>query len=329
MVLDLIDWIIPALGIKSDYKVANQTPFYFDASVKELALLIGSGNTIYIMEKSLFMFPIKVVEYLNDNEINVILWSVSAINLLANSRVFDLAIPNYLKIITFAGEALSAQKLNYWQKFIAADYFNLYGPTETTVDCCYYKVNRTFKNEETIPIGRACENMNLMILDGDKLSDYGELVVRGTGVSYGYYNDLEKTDKVFVQNPLNKSYPEKVYRTGDIVRLNDFGEIEFLSRKDSQIKLHGFRIEMGEIERAIFSLGVKDVICIFDKDNEKIVAIYSGDEIPKNKFRKELKNLIPAYMIPEIFINLEDLPKTSNTKVDRKKLEKDYYNGKI
>ena len=86
---------------------------------------------------------------------------------------------------------------------------------------------------------------------------------------------------------------------------------------------------MGEIERAIFSLGVKDVICIFDKDNEKIVAIYSGDEIPKNKFRKELKNLIPAYMIPEIFINLEDLPKTSNTKVDRKKLEKDYYNGKI
>lgn len=329
MVLDLIDWIIPALGIKSDYKVANQTPFYFDASVKELALLIGAGNTIYIMEKSLFMFPIKVVEYLNDNEINVILWSVSAINLLANSKVFDLARPNYLKIITFAGEALSAQKLNYWQKFIDADYFNLYGPTETTVDCCYYKVNRTFKNEETIPIGRACENMNLMILDGDKLSDYGELVVRGTGVSYGYYNDLEKTDKVFVQNPLNKSYPEKVYRTGDIVRLNDFGEIEFLSRKDSQIKLHGFRIEMGEIERAIFSLGVKDVICIFDKDNEKIVAIYSGDEIPKNKFRKELKNLIPAYMIPEVFINLEDLPKTSNTKVDRKKLEKDYYNGKI
>ncbi len=327
MVLDFMDWIIPTLSIKNQ-RVANQTPFFFDASVKEIALMLG-GATIYIMDKSLFMFPVKAVEFLNENKINTILWSVSAINIMANSKVFDEVSPKYLEIVTFAGEALSATKLNYWREFVDARFFNLYGPTEATVDSCYYEVDREFDDSDIIPIGKACDNMELLILDGDKPSDEGELVIRGTAVSYGYYNDSEKTKKSFVQNPLNKFYPEKVYRTGDMVRRNERGEIEFMARKDSQIKLHGYRIELGEVEMAMASLNIKDVICIYDKDKEEIVAIYSGDEFSKGKFRKALRRLIPTYMIPSKFIRLDNLPKTSNTKIDRNKLKEDYLSGKI
>ncbi|MET3618293.1 amino acid adenylation domain-containing protein [Peptoniphilus olsenii] len=329
MVLDLIEWIVPTIAINDNLRIANQTPFFFDASVKEIALMLGSGATIYIMDTKLFMFPIKAVEFLNNNKINCILWSVSAINIMANSKVFDEVYPRYLKIVTFAGEALSASKLNYWQKFVNARYFNLYGPTEATVDACYYEVNRKFDNSEIIPIGKACDNMDLLILDGDKLSNEGELVIRGTAVSYGYYNDLAKTEKAFVQNPLNKSYPEKVYRTGDLVRLNKYGEIEFLARKDNQIKMHGYRIELGEIELAIASLDIDDVVCIYDDLKEIIVAIYSGKEHSKAEFRKHLKNLLPTYMIPSKFIHLYNLPKTQNTKLDRVKLKEQYINGEI
>lgn len=327
MVLDLMDWIIPTLSVENQ-KIANQTPFFFDASVKEIALMLG-GATVYIMDKSLFMFPVKAVEFLNDNKINTILWSVSAINIMANSKVFDEVYPKYLEIVTFAGEALSASKLNYWRKFVNARYFNLYGPTEATVDSCYYEVDRDFEDSDIIPIGKACDNMELLILDGDKPSDKGELVIRGTAVSYGYYNDSEKTKKSFVQNPLNNAYPEKVYRTGDMVRRNERGEIEFMARKDNQIKMHGYRIELGEVEMAIASLDIKDVICIYDEDKEQIVAIYSGDEFSKGEFRKALKKLIPTYMIPSKFIKLDDLPKTSNTKIDRNKLKECYFNGEI
>ncbi|MDD7362845.1 MAG: amino acid adenylation domain-containing protein [Peptoniphilus sp.] len=327
MVLDFMDWILATLSIE-DQRIANQTPFFFDASVKEIALMLG-GATIYIMDKTLFMFPVKAVEFLNDHAINTILWSVSAVNIMANSKVFEEVYPEHLKIVAFAGEALPASKLNYWRKFVDARYFNLYGPTEATVDACYYEVDRDFDDADIIPIGRACDNMELLILDGDEVADEGELVIRGGAVSYGYYNDCDKTKAAFVQNPLNTAYPETVYRTGDRVRRNAYGEIEFLARKDHQIKLHGYRIELGEVEMAMASLDIEDVVCLYDDASEIIVAIYSGREFSKGEFKKALRKIIPTYMIPSRFIRLESLPRTQNTKIDRKKLRERYVDGEL
>lgn len=329
MVVDFMDWIPKALGIDASFNIANQTPLYFDASVKELALMMGEGATVHLMDKKLFLFPVKAVEYLNEHKISAILWSVSAMNLLANSKVFDAAVPKHLKVVAFAGEAFSAEKLKVWRDAVSADYFNLYGPTETTVDCAYYKVDRDFGPGEVIPIGRACENMDLMILDGDVPAEKGELVVRGTGVAYGYYNDPEKTKAAFVQNPLNSRYPEIVYRTGDIVRRNGRGEIEFLAREDDQIKRHGYRIELGEVERALFAFGIKDGMCFYDREKERIVAVYTGEEFSRMDFRKGLKAHLPAYMIPDRFIHVAALPTTRNGKIDRKALEEAYEHGAL
>lgn len=329
MLVDLQDWLEKTLKINENDRLANQTPLFFDASLKELCLFTKTGATLYLMDTKDFLFPVKVVEYLNENKITAILWSVSALNILANSNVFDIDKPKYLRLVTFAGEQMSAQKLNIWRKAIDAEYFNLYGPTEATCDSCYYKVDRDFQDDEIIPIGKACENMEVMILDGDKEADEGELVIRGRGVSYGYYNKLDQTEKAFVQNPLNKAYREIVYRSGDFVRRNNFGEIEFLARKDNQVKVFGHRIELDEIERQVYAMGIHEASAVFDKENEIIILFYSGKEFSRKEFKDFILERLPKYMLPSKFVHMDALPKTQNTKIDKKRLLEIYERGEV
>ena len=176
--------------------------------------------------------------------------------------------PQYLRTVLFAGEVMPVKHLNYWRKFLPdCTYANLFGPTETTDICTFYRVDRIFENDESLPIGKACDNCSVLLLTDDGREalpgEEGELIVRGSFLADGYYNDPEKTAAAFPQNPLNKAYPERVYRTGDIARLNEKGEFIYISRKDFQIKRSGYRIELGEIEAAVGSLD--GVMCIRDR----------------------------------------------------------------
>ncbi|EFS9252985.1 amino acid adenylation domain-containing protein, partial [Campylobacter upsaliensis] len=135
---------------------------------------------------------------------------------------------------------------------------NLYGPTEITDVCCFYKVDREFKDDELLPIGKACKNTELLVFDENKnfineAGKKGELYVRGTSLSLGYYNDIEKTKAAFIQNPLHHNYLDLLYKTGDIVAYNEFGELLCYGRLDNQIKFKGHRIELGEIEAVLNS----------------------------------------------------------------------------
>lgn len=151
---------------------------------------------------------------------------------------------------------MPVKQLNYWRKALPdVFYANLFGPTETTDICSYYVVNRTFSDDETLPIGVACSNCDLIIADENgKEAASGELLVRGPFLADGYYHNPEKTAEVFVQNPLNDAYPEIVYRTGDLVYRGEDGLLRYHGRKDFQIKHMGYRIEPGEIEAAIGAL---------------------------------------------------------------------------
>ena len=124
---------------------------------------------------------------------------------------------------------------------------NLFGPTETTDICTYYIVDRKFSDGETLPIGRACDNCDVFAVKEDgtaaNIGEEGELYARGSFLAMGYYNNPEKTAAAFVQNPLNTAYPETVYKTGDLVKRNENGELIYISRKDFQIKHMGYRIE--------------------------------------------------------------------------------------
>ena len=253
--------------------------------------------------------------------------------LIGNSDILSVVLPKHLRIVTFAGEAMPAKQLKVWMnKLPNCKFVNLYGPTEITVDCTYYEVDREFGDDEFIPIGKDCKNKQILVFnDEDKLvevGECGELCVRGTGVALGYYNNKAKTDEVFVQNPLHDLYADKIYRTGDIVKYNDRGEIEFVSRKDFQIKHKGNRIEMGEIEVAVNSLPtITNAACVFDQPNDKIVLYYTTSDGVELDIINLVKDKIPTYMFPEVIIPLKNMPYNMNGKIDRIELKKMYEAG--
>lgn len=225
--------------------------------------------------------------------------------------------------------------LNYWRRLLPdALYANLYGPTEITDVCSCYVIDRKFTDEEPLPIGFACNNTQIILLN-DKNEEIkendvmGELCVRGTSLAVGYYNNPQKTAEAFVQNPLNPHYEEKIYRTGDLAHYNEYGEIMFDGRKDFQIKHMGYRIELGEIETAILSFDeIYNACCIYDSEQSAIVAFCNADKsINELYIKKHLGNILPRYMIPAKYILLDKMPYNDNGKIDRKLLRKLYIDG--
>jgi acyl-coenzyme A synthetase/AMP-(fatty) acid ligase len=193
---------------------------------------------------------------------------------------------------------------------------------------CYYEVDREFEPGEMIPVGRPFPNTDILLLDENdreaKFGKPGEICIRGTPLTLGYYMDFERTADVFVQNPLNNCYPELIYRTGDIGRYNERGELVFISRKDNQIKHMGHRIELGEIELAVnMHAKVNTACCIFDDRSKKIVLYYAGDA-SKAEVAVFLKERLPRYMVPNIIELLDRMPLTANGKIDRVLLKEKY-----
>ena len=277
------------------------------------------------------MFPIKLVEFLNEHKINTVCWVVSALTMISAFRTFEKVKPEHLHTVAFASEVFPIKQFNLWRTALPnARFINLYGPTETTGICCYYEVDREFGLEESLPIGRPFRNTEILLLDeNDKLAgpgQQGEICVRGTRLTLGYYRNPEVTAKAFVQNPLNDLYPELIYRTGDIGKYNDRGELVFLSRKDFQIKHMGHRIELGEIE-VITNMhdDVKSACCIFEPEKKKIVLYYVGDIDPKD-MTAYIKDKLPRYMVPHVIRQLENMPLTPNGKIDRNLLKQMYVN---
>ena len=332
-VIDFTDWMTKTCGFTSDDVMANQAPFYFDLSVKDIYVTMKMGATMHILSRKQLMFPIVLINYLNEKKVTSLIWATSAFNLISNSKVLESSVPNYVNKIILGGEALLAKHLNTWKKALPdTKYINLYGPTEVTVDCTYYIVDREYSDEEAVPIGIACENKEVMLLDENlqlvEDEKPGEICVRGTGLAKGYYADDEKTNAAFIQNPLNKYYKDIIYRTGDIGIRNKEGLIVFQSRKDGQIKHMGYRIEIGEIERAINSFEkINSAICLFDETSDKIVCVYEGDTDSK-EIIAHVQNIIPKYMYPNIIKQVEKMPYNANGKIDRVKLKENYFSEK-
>ncbi len=328
--IDFTEWMSEESGITSTDTLGNQAPFYFDLSVKDIYQTLKSGCTTYILPKKLFMFPTLLVDYLNSHGVNSIVWATSAFRLTAESGVFDKKSLPGLKRVILGGEALQSKHLNIWKKAAPeCQFINLYGPTEVTVDCTSYRIEKDFSDGEPIPIGKACRNMEVILLDDDLNpvpdGEPGEICVRGIGLAIGYYGDFDKTGSAFIQNPLNPSYPDRLYRTGDIAKRDSDGNLLFLSRRDNQIKHMGYRIELGEVETALS--GIKEVVdgvCFFDEKNDAIVCCLKTT-LNEAELTTRMKELLPKYMLPNVWRILPALPMNSNGKVDRVALKKSYF----
>jgi len=334
-IIDFTDWMSEEFNITSEDNFANQSPFFFDLSIGDVYCTLKNGCTNYIVPTELFTFPVKLIQYLNEKKISIIFWVPSALCIVANLRALNKVKPECLTCVLFCGEVMPNKQLNVWRKALPdVLYANLYGPCEATDACTYYIVNRDFEDDEPLPIGVPCKNTEILVLNEEnKLvegDEVGELCIRGSSLSLGYYNDPEKTRGAFVQNPLNKAYPEIIYRTGDLVKYNEYGELMYISRKDFQIKHMGHRIELGEIETAVATIDdIETCACIYDDNKKKIVFFYVGAQVDGKCIKEELARKVPDYMLPNTIIYVKQLPYNANGKIDRKKLKESYINGTI
>lgn len=334
-VIDMTEALINTFNFDENSVFGNQNPFYFDASIKDIYSTLKTGGTMFIIPKSCFTFTGTLADFLLKHEINAILWSAAAIALVANTNAFEVQKPLCLRQVMFSGEVMHNKVLNYWRRTLPKTRFvNLYGPTEITSVCTYYDIIKPFEDDEILPIGIPFKNTEVLLLNEKNLlvqeGEVGELCVRGCCLAMGYYNNSGKTKEAFVQNPLNYSYPEVIYRTGDLAKYNELGEIIFLSRKDNQVKHMGQRVELGEIEIAVNSLDEIDAsICFYDHDKQKIILVYQGKNADKKYILNGIKDRFPKYMFPNVIIGMETMPYNLNGKIDRSLLQTLYKNGKI
>ncbi len=321
-VIDYVENLSVTLRFSENTVFGSQTPLYVDACLKELYPTLKFGATTYLIPKELFMFPIKLIDFLNAHGINTICWVASALTLISSLGGLEKAVPEHLHTIAFGSEVFPVKQLKQWRsKLPNARFINLYGPTEATGMSCYYEIDIELEENEPVPIGRPFKNTEIFLLDSDnklaKEGEAGEICIRGTALTLGYFNDPERTAEVFCQNPLNPHYPESIYKTGDIGRYNSRGELVFVSRKDYQIKHMGQRIELGEIELAAgLANNVGQTCCTYDDARKKIVLYYTGNAEP-SELVTYLKDKLPRFMIPNAVNKLATMPLTSNGKIDR------------
>lgn len=338
-VIDYTEWLYDTFHFNQEIVFGNQAPFYFDNSILDIYSTLKNGATMNIIPERLFLFPRRLLEYINENKINTLFWVPSALIGVANSGALMETKLLHIKRILFCGEVMPNKQLNIWRKeYPDVLYANLYGPTEITDVCTYYIVDRDFPDDEDLPIGFNCKNTGILVLNDDnqlvKEGEIGELCVRGTCLSMGYYGDSDKTDSVFVQNPLHNKYHDLIYRTGDLVRYNDRGEIIYVCRKDYQIKHQGYRIELGEIETVSGILeGIERVCAVYDDMNKRIVLFCCLDDRNKHVTEKtiyqQLKQRLPSYMLPASICLINEMPINANGKIDRVKLKQSLKNENV
>ena len=323
-IIDYAVWLRDTFGFDENTVFGNQSAFYFDNSTLDIFSMLFTGAKLVIIPEVLFRFPAKLPEFINENGVNTIFWVPTVMIAVANSGILEGCEMPQLEKVLFCGEAMPNKQLNIWRRHHPDKlYANLYGPTEITDVCTYYIVDRPFEDSDPLPIGRACKNMRAVVLrpDGTEAAagEAGELCILGSALARGYWNAPEITKKVFVQNPLCGYYDDRMYKTGDLAYFNDEGLIIFLGRNDSQIKLRGNRIELGDIETAAKSLdGVGNACVLFDADRQEIVLFAeTAAELQLRKFNLELKKLIPSYMLPGRLICMTEFPQTPNGKIDR------------
>ncbi len=327
-VLEFIEKFTKIFGIRPDDVIGNQAPFDFDVSVKDIYSALFVGAKVQIIPRDYFSKPAMLMDYLSDSNVTVLIWAASAMCFVSIMNGFGHKIPEKVRKVMFSGEVLPIKHLNVWKNYLPnAEFVNLYGPTEITCNCTYYVLpNKAYSEDEILPIGKPFPNEKVFLLDEEnrlvtKTGVQGEICVAGTALALGYYNDFERTNQSFVQNPLNSSYHERIYRTGDLGRYDEDGNLFYISRKDFQIKHLGHRIELGEIEAVTTAKsGVSRVCCLYDDEKKRILMFYTGER-EKLDLIKELRTALPPFMLPNSVVRLDDMPLNKNGKIDRNALK--------
>jgi iturin family lipopeptide synthetase C len=299
----------------------------FDFSVWEIYGALFYGGKLVIIPQMVARDTKAYLEILKKEKVTILNQTPSAFyNLIQAESQEQEASLNVRKII-FGGEALSPGKLKKWRtKYPKVGLINMFGITETTVHVTYKEIG-DFEIENNISnIGKPIPTLSVLVLDEQKRlvpkGVVGEMYVGGAGVARGYLNKTELTNLKFIPNPYNNN--ERLYRSGDLARVLESGEIEYIGRMDHQIQLRGFRIELGEIENQLIKHNLIKEVSVVAKELEGdkcLLAYYVADkEFDVAEIRKFLLDKLPDHMVPSYFLQLDQIPLTSNGKLDYKAL---------
>lgn len=324
-VLNFIEWGKELYEVTENDIFTNVNPIYFDNSVFDFYVSIFSGACLAPFSQETAKDQKKLVEQVGKSEATIWFSVPSLLIFLLTTKALNENTFKKIRVITFGGEGFPKSKLKILFDLYKhrTRFVNVYGPTECTCICSAYDISeKDFEDMTGIPtLGHLIKNFSYYIDYFDN-TDIGEICLSGPQVGLGYYNDFERTQKSFVQNPENSSYKEIMYRTGDLVKVGDYGNLYFMGRKDNQIKHMGYRIELEEVEAAfnIFSF-VNEVCVIYKKLSEnlgQIIAYISvSEQITENEILNEIKKQLPPYMVPKSIKILDVLPKNKNGKIDR------------
>ena len=328
-VMSFIDAYAEEFGFDENEVIGNQTPFFFDASAKDIYLMLKTGATMEILPTEYFAMPPSLIRYMNERNVTFISWVPSALSVVVQLNTFKAVLPTTLKKVFFVGEVMPMKHLNKWREALPdLQYVNLYGSTEIAGISCFYRVDRDFENDENLPMGKPLSNCRVYLMDGDNVvtekDHIGEMYVVSDAVALCYWKDPEKTGSCFVMKDFGEG-PVRAYKSGDLARYDENGDLVFASRSDFQIKHMGHRIELGEIETVAGSLDdIQRCACLYNDRKSRIVLfcqLVPGSEMTGNDIKAALTEKLSSYMVPNRVNILESLPYNANNKIDRVKLK--------
>ncbi len=303
-------WQTEHIPIGEGAVLGGQAPFYFDASMPDIFTPLFTGAQLHIIPERHFLLPSKLISYINCHGINTLIWVPSALMLLSAREGFGAERISDLRTVMFCGEVMPTSQLERWRSvYPDAVFVHMYGPTEAAYGCTYYIVDRSFREDEQLPLGAPCEGTDIRLAGG-------ELCILGERLALGYFGDPELTAERFV----TASDGQRMYRTGDLAEYNERGELVFRGRADRQIKHHGYRIELGEIESAALCCsGVINCRVIY-ADGE-LCLFCAAKELTEKELYKSLKRRLPVYMLPTRIVLMDALPLNRNGKTDETALQ--------
>ena len=319
-VIDYAEALVRAIDFDENTVFGNQAPLYYDAPLKEILPTLLLGAKIVFIPRELFSFPMPLCRFIKEKQINTLCWTASAFANISSLGALGAVSMAHLKTVCFGSEVFPRAEYDKWRNACPdASFFNLYGPTEATGMSCYWRAERELEPDEPIPIGKPFANTEIILIDDNgRPADEGEIYIRGSCVTNGYFSMIDKSRECFVQNPLNSDYHEIIYKSGDLARINSHGELVYIGRRDSRIKHMGRRIELGEIERAAESVsGVYTARCVYDEASKRICIAFCG-EIDPNELLKVISGMLPGFMRPSLCYCFDKLPETPSGKIDRR-----------
>jgi amino acid adenylation domain-containing protein len=333
-IVNYIDWAVGYFAMGPGERVLGTSPFHFDMSTFDVFATQKSGGTLCLASEEEALFPTLLLPWMEGE--GVTLWKGVASLLAQMARAGAIRpgrLPD-LKKVLFSGERLPTKALMTWMAaFPDKRFYNVYGPTEATGISSAFAVDSIPESADTnVPIGQACANTEMLILtDADRLAEtdeQGEICIRGSSLSRGYWNDAERTRLAFIDNPLSHIPGDRLYRTGDLGFRGGDGNVRLVGRRDEQVKWMGYRIELGEIVTALQSLPEVEEGAVLllpgrASGTDELVAFVNLAEgaLPAT-ILGELRRVLPPYMVPRKLVPVPFLPRSDSGKIDREALRR-------